>query len=915
MTRSDTASRTRGPAAPRIVGRAAEVARVRASVDAGERSGTCLVVLGDLGTGRSVMADLAAEHSRARRRTVFTARVGPEERDRPYAGLLRLLAGVPSREAHLGAALESAVRTASRDAPDRIAVGRAVLALLTVASEPRPLTVVVDDVHQLDPPSLAAVAFACRHLGRRRVGVVLTALGEATPAGADPDVPALVLGPLTAGASAQLLDAQPHAPTGRARHEVLRTAEGNPLAITVLSRAPGAERTRGTVAAFQDAVRALPERTRALLLAAAAVCGGPVDVLTVAAAVGSPVDLASWSPAERAGLVDIHGDRVAFRHPLVRAAVLFTTPAEHRRAAHADLAEVLRDDPVKRAWHLSNSAAGTSESRAAELEAAGDLADRDGGHFEAACAYLRAAECGGPDRRARLHLKAQVMAERLGDPRWIQELHGEVRARTGDPEVLAIATCSASRALSLFGEQRSAFAMLSRTLAELPFHRSTGSALLSLSSATAYHSGLPEHRAELVRLLDLVPARPVTPRTSTLELVPPDADEAVLRFVTATARQGDDARGIDRTPREPASAMRLLALGGTAWMADELTTCADLLRRGFGLLSGEGRNGEFIDCFTTMVHALVDIGRWDEADAMTRHAHAVAKLTGSGRLHVETTAARALITAYRGDGEAATTLLDEGHVDIDLRENRAAHVHVLHAAGVAALAAGDPARAYRVLRRAFAPDGAPLHYFLSPRLISLLAIAAWRSGHVEEAAAVREAVETAAGARPTPRLAVLLHHSAALLDGTPRSEEHFLAAVHHPRSTEWPVARALAVMHFSEWLRKQHRPVEARPLLVEAFDSFTRLGALTLARIARDNLRAAGVSTARTASAKLADLTAQQQRVVRLAAKGMRNREIADLLFLSPRTVASHLYSAYSKLGITGRSQLRATVSAEDRYP
>ena len=61
-----------------------------------------------------------------------------------------------------------------------------------------------------------------------------------------------------------------------------------------------------------------------------------------------------------------------------------------------------------------------------------------------------------------------------------------------------------------------------------------------------------------------------------------------------------------------------------------------------------------------------------------------------------------------------------------------------------------------------------------------------------------------------------------------------------------------------------------------------------------------------------AELTAQEEQIVRLAAAGLRNREIAEQLILSPRTIGSHLYKAYPKLGISGRHQLRDLVQAAD---
>jgi DNA-binding CsgD family transcriptional regulator len=92
---------------------------------------------------------------------------------------------------------------------------------------------------------------------------------------------------------------------------------------------------------------------------------------------------------------------------------------------------------------------------------------------------------------------------------------------------------------------------------------------------------------------------------------------------------------------------------------------------------------------------------------------------------------------------------------------------------------------------------------------------------------------------------------------------------------------------------------------------FERLGAEPLAGIARAELRAAGVTTtsAEEAGDLLSALTAQERQIVTLAASGLTNREIADRLRLSPRTVASHLYHVYPKLGVSRRHELREFTS------
>jgi DNA-binding CsgD family transcriptional regulator len=126
----------------------------------------------------------------------------------------------------------------------------------------------------------------------------------------------------------------------------------------------------------------------------------------------------------------------------------------------------------------------------------------------------------------------------------------------------------------------------------------------------------------------------------------------------------------------------------------------------------------------------------------------------------------------------------------------------------------------------------------------------------------------------------------------------------------WPFERAQLQLDYGEWLRRQRRINEAKPALTAALETFRRLGAVPWIRRAEAELRACGVTAqaASLAPRALAELTAQQREIVILASRGLTNGEIADQLFLSPRTVASHLYRSYPKLGIAGRHQLRDLV-------
>ncbi|MEU8665175.1 helix-turn-helix transcriptional regulator, partial [Actinoplanes philippinensis] len=160
------------------------------------------------------------------------------------------------------------------------------------------------------------------------------------------------------------------------------------------------------------------------------------------------------------------------------------------------------------------------------------------------------------------------------------------------------------------------------------------------------------------------------------------------------------------------------------------------------------------------------------------------------------------------------------------------------------------------------------------------------------------------------RLRLQLARARALLAGDDAEPSH-RAATADPAASEWPFELACARLEYGAWLRRRQRPRDARGELQAAFTEFVRMGARPWADFAATELRAAGVAAAGPERSAWANLTGQEREVVRLAAAGMTNREIGASLFLSARTVSTHLYKAYPKLGVTSRTQLRDLVPGD----
>jgi ATP/maltotriose-dependent transcriptional regulator MalT len=267
----------------------------------------------------------------------------------------------------------------------------------------------------------------------------------------------------------------------------------------------------------------------------------------------------------------------------------------------------------------------------------------------------------------------------------------------------------------------------------------------------------------------------------------------------------------------------------------------------------------------------------------------------------------ATVLALLGEPAAARRAADQALLLIDPLESRSVAVGAHRALGLAALAEGDYDTAHARFRSAFTDD--PVHYHVSYTVLAELAATAVRRGSGEDAAELLEHAARNLATGTSARLTALLHRGRALLAAPDRAEHHFRAALTDTGSEQWPFERAQIRLDYGEWLRRQRRIAEARPLLTAALDTFRRLGARPWIDRAQSELRAAGIEAAdSTVPRVFTELSPQQQQIVQLAARGLTNRQIGERLFLSPRTVGSHLYRVFPRLGITARAQLRDVV-------
>jgi len=909
------------PQLERIIGRDAGLVRLRALVDPVPQASGVLLVIGEAGMGKSLLLADAAERARAVGTRVLPVTGRESESKLAFAGLHQLLrpvlsyaAGLPGRQA---LALRGALGLdANPAAADPLLTGAAVLTLLSDLSERSPVLVVADDAHWLDRSSLDALAFAASRLDAERVVLVLGARGQAPPPGFDRGFPELRLDPLSAADAGRLLDEQPRPPRGRARTQVLAQGAGNPMALIELAKVvaedPAASRrwaaepvppTDRLRAVISSRFAALPEQARAALLLAA-VADGPD--LGAAARRGGGSDAQILAPAEQLGLIKVDRDGVHFSHPLVRSAIYHSAPFAQRAAAHRQLAEALYDQPDRRAWHLAAAALPPDEEVAALLEATATQAQRRGGAAAASLAMERAAELSlDPEDQARRLVAAASAAVPTGQADWVQDLTARALAVTADPGLRLAARHDAGWALAYSGRRTAALPALI-SVAEEASRDQPALAWDALSDAAivVYHSGAPASCLAVSRALGGMESQ---------ESPGPRAGAGSHRlWIQACADPFGSRRelvaSLHEISRSPLDEPALWRVGSAAWLLDESELAITLLQDAMQRIRAPGSRGTSGPGLTALGWLYIDTGRWDEAQEAAAEAASLAEANQMELVAAAADAIAATVFAFRADSSAARKHADRALATADQADSGLIAVRARRALGIAALADGSHLLAFGQLRQLFSEDGAPVHNIFSYLGLADLAAAAVRADRRMEG---QEVLERALGhleGTASPRLEQVIARARAILADPAKAGAHFDRGLCGPAGDQWPFERAQLRLDYGEWLRRRRRINDAKPVLTEALATFRRLGARSWARRAEAELRACGVAVPGTERDALEELTPQQRQIVRLASDGLTNREIGDRLFLSPRTVGSHLYRSYPKLGIADRHQLRDVI-------
>ncbi|WP_433566132.1 helix-turn-helix transcriptional regulator [Nocardia sp. CA-151230] len=905
-----------------MVGREVEQAELLAFVMSA--AGQALVLRGETGVGKSSLLSHAVAMAEQAGHTVVRAAGVEAESELPYAGLHQilhpLLANVEGLDDGSRAVLEAVFGGVRSDPPSVMTLGIAVLNLLSLATAERSLLLVLDDGQWLDDSS----ADVCGFVGRRLVGgpvkllvAIRTDIASRFDTAALPELPVAALSDEDA---ARLLDRRyPNLGT-HVRRTVLEQAQGNPLALlempahlagrpgeaTLEDFGPhGASMPRRLQQLFGARIAALDESVRAeLLMGALDGAGTPSDSDTVA---GARYRMRDADQAVAAGLLDIEPTtcEFVFRHPLVRSAIVRMATPNQRRAAHRTLAQVHREHLERRATHLAAATVDPDEEVAGILEAAAESATRRGGALAAVAWLTRAAELSENhgERSRRLADAAFVAghAARLG------QAHRLVRSdlAPGSTESPASVLAYAYQALYQDGDVRST-------------HRQVAAAIVKLRDGGP--AGCDEVRARLMILLLAISQyagdRATWERThgllasmSDLVTEPERMYSAVWSDVT---RHGADWAGpveqatTNLPDLEPWEVGRLAV---AAYHLDILNQYRPYLRRN---VDRELKTGAVASGMIMLHLVMLDqmaVGEWDGAEETGQRVLELAKEHGYDLFTAQSQAYLAQLAALRGQSGRARDL--QAEADAWARPRGLGFLtQVADSAGaIAALNSGDYEVAYLYAIGITSPGTFQPYAYQASRTLLDLVEAARHTGRIDQARAHALAARDAGLPDVSPRLALITYGALAMTaESEQEAAEMFARVESHPDAERFPFE--LARIRLAHGIRVRHVQgrAAARQYLVRATEAFERLGAAGWAERARAEVRTTG-AVPRASTLNLTSLTWQERRIADLAAAGLTNKEIGQRLHLSPRTVSSHLYRIFPKLGVTTRAALRDALS------
>lgn len=869
--------------------------------DLGDGTGSVVVIEGRAGVGKTALVDSGMAYGHAAGYEVRVAQARPREQ------------GV------LGATIRRLGLAATGDA-------RALAGELVEQAASRALIVAVDDLHLADEESIAALVEVADRIEDLKLLLMVTLRPGEWPAG-DPRLDRLhesardgVLCPpaLSAVSVARVLEDAGTAPAPETVEEQARWTAGNPCLLTAVARAGGSfGMIPDTVAAaVRRELGRLPPAEVALARALAIL--GPLAPLRRVARLAA-LDRATAEHAAdrlaRRGLL-APGDPLRFHAPIEGAAVADALEPFERARAHRNAATVLVEDGAGAEevadQFLATSPAGDPEVFAA-LAAAGERALEAGDPVLAARYLERALDEPPPADERDATVLALVSAEvRCGRPSSVDRLDRILdRLADGRPRAEVLrqlatlqflrnqpdrAAATLQRGLGLGGEDESMReALLGEYLAAASFApqlRADASARFGdLMQAIAAGGPLPSAPGLLVQVVGAM-AVGGAPRSAVLEIV-----ESLLRT----------------NPTWDGPPFGLFAdwIASACVYTDELERAEQVSMR---CHQAACRAGDVVrQCLTSYWLGLIHLHQGRLNEAVTR-LEAALRRQDAGWTSAVPWAAAALSVAQleRGRLDDAARALDHAKdADPD-----GFHTSVLlEARGHLALATGDAAVAlahYEASGRHLADNflvDAPT--MITWRSNAVFAISAQRGDLRRARTLAEQELDRARSMGAARQQARALRAAAAARPGTEKAlrllrEAQAIIAVVGPRLENLHVLADLGAA-----LIASGKPNAARDPLNRALEALETSGADALAARVRRLLRATGTRPRRSARAGVGALTAAELHVATLAASGHSNRRIAEILTVSERTVESHLYNTFGKLGVHRRDELARHLPAD----
>ena len=933
------------PPAGRLLERVTELAAIGTALESARSgAGSALLVEGPAGIGKTSLLAYARQQAAAAGMTVLTARAAEFESGYAWGVVRQLFQPGRLDGARLAggdaAALAAPALTmdARPDGEDTFSVLHGLYWLTAGIAQGTPLLLALDDLHWADQPSLRFVVHLARRLEGLAVVLVLTvreprsgtAQEKALISGlaADPSVTVLRPAALGTAACAEVVrHALGGTPSAAFQQECRDLTGGNPLLLQALAASLAADGFSGR----DDDIAHLRQLTpgsvsRGVLLqlgrmpAAALAAAHAVAVLGTAATTARAGQLAdldndSCTEAIAALMAErlIQGERaIEFVHPLVRSAVYQDLAAPVRQRWHARAARMLDAQGAaleEVTVHLLASA-GADDAWVVDklLAAAADARSR--GAPEVAITCLRRALAEPPAARLRTDVLFELGAAELmlGDEATVAHLTEVLDATSAWPRRGEVAQLLAE-ALLLRGDFAAAAEMLSRAVDEAdgePGRQQLQAALLTLARLDPGAHAAARPMVEHIR-----------DRAGRGESLDPRLHAGLALELAAVAQERE---GAVRNAR-----MAIAALPERDWVAGAALSeaLAALLHAGFveeataaarTRLDLARRHGSAPAA--AVVEGLLSIAALCAGEIRQAVAYGLRAVSGTPSIAIEYLYLPFVIHGLieRDELAKARAMLTERGLMGDLWPIWP-HTLLRHARGCLHAADGDHAAAAVDLLTAGEQAQACGH--VNP------AVLAWRSDAALSLLALGRAVDARrlcaeelalATQWGSPRALGIALRAAGLAESGDRGVNLLTEAVSVLRSSSSsPLELARALIDLGAVRRRAGGRTEAREYLREGLDLAHRQGSLRLASRARHELVIAGGRPRRDAVRGRDALTPGEFAVVELAAAGQTNRQIAQALFITQRTVENHLTSSYGKLGIASRGELAAELAGSAR--